>query len=108
MHSQHFRIGYYSELGRDATNTKHLGKNTAIIKERNRDFRIGYTDKNATNTTMPARTWQPQYRICCLSSGNVIQKLQQSGRPRGDVLALDAYMHTCMHVIVPYAGHSSA
>jgi hypothetical protein len=73
-----------------------------------RNFRIGYTDKNATNTNMPAETWQPQYRACCLSSvREVIQKLQQSGRPRGDMLALGAYM-SCMQVIVPYAGHSSA
>jgi hypothetical protein len=101
-------LGVHHTGEKNATNTKCPGKNVAIVKKRNRNFRIGYPGKKATNTTMPARTWQPQYRICCLSSGDVIQKLQQSGRPRGDVLALDAYMHTCMHVIVPYAGHSSA
>jgi hypothetical protein len=36
--SQHFRIGDYSKVGKDATNTKHLGKNVAITEKRNRNF----------------------------------------------------------------------
>jgi hypothetical protein len=52
-----------------------------------RNFRIGYTDKNATNTNMPAETWQPQYRACCLSSG-IMSKNYNS---------LDAHVETCLH-----------
>lgn len=51
-----------------------------------RKFRIGYTDKNATNTNMPAETWQPQYRACCLSSGIMSKNFN----------SLDAHVETCL------------
>lgn len=94
--SQHFPNGYPRYWGIE----RHQHQTSQQKRGHHKEKKIATSEsgiliKTATNTTMPARTWQPQYRICCLSSGDVIQKLHNS---------LDAHWRRacirCMH-----AGH---